>query len=575
MANKKKSGSHMKIHTKLVIYFSVLLAIPILILGGYSYIQARENLERQSEITIENNLNGIVSEVDALSSWENTYLKYLAYNQNFRTMLSQKDLDRGQIAMEMNRTVEPTLWYYITSDNYVKGIEIFTPRIEDHIGSFLKSDESVSGENWYQSCLEENQTQWFWDGDELFLARSILDAATSSTPIGVMRVKLFYPTFTDSMRSMRYLNNGLLVLDQAGDVIYDRPIADKQLDEQIKGNIRQGSLQDTGRYLIRSEEIPATNWDVYYYVDRALIIGQIQEILRRTFLVVGIVVALAIALISAFSRSLSRRILFLKDSAEAVASGNLDLDIHTEDTDEIGVVINSFGTMTRQLDQMINKIYKMQLEEKAVELKALQSQINPHFLYNALSSIKWKAIRQKNTDISEITGLLAKYYRTSLNNGENFTTVEHEIENIQSYIELQRRMHDVPFEAEYRIQPETLPLQMLNFLLQPIVENAFKHGIDYTDKEGNGKIIIEACTDEEYLYFHIRNNGPRIEPEKMKEILENPGKRYGIFNIQERISLYYGNGCGLQASVDENGYTVFTVKLLKTCTMSAAKYNIK
>ncbi len=573
--SKQKSGSHMKIRTKLVIYFSVLLSIPILILGLYSYDQSRENLEQQSTITIENNLNSIVSEMDALANWENNYLKYLAYNVNFRTILTPKEVDKVNLAMELNRTVEPALWYYITSDNYVKGIEIFTPRVDGHIGSFLKSDQSAQNEDWYKCCLQDKGTQWFWDGENLFLARNILDAATSSKSVGVMRVNIFYSTFMETMKNMRYLNNGILVRDQDGKTVFEIASGKKEVDQAATENIRKGMPEDTELYLMKYADIPATGWTVYYYVDRALITGQIQSIIFRTLQVVFFVVVIAVILISAFSRSLSRRILLLKESAEAVAGGNLKLDLHTEDTDEIGIVINSFGNMTRQLDQLINRIYKMQLEEKAVELKALQSQINPHFLYNALSSIKWKAIRQKNNDISELTGLLAKFYRTSLNNGENFTTVEHEIENIRAYIELQRHMHDIPFETEYRIQPETLHLQMLNFLLQPIVENAFKHGIDYTDETGNGRIIIEACTEGDYLYFHIRNNGPRIDPKKLKEILENPGKRYGIFNIQERVELYYGKNCGLQAGVDENGYTTFSLKLLKTCTTPSWNSSVK
>ena len=300
-----------------------------------------------------------------------------------------------------------------------------------------------------------------------------------------------------------------------------------------------------------------------------MVTGQLHSILLRTLQVVGAVILIAVVVIYLFSRSLSKRILLLKESAERVASGDLDTVIETEDTDEIGIVINSFGHMTQRLNHMINEIYKMQLEKKAVELKALQAQINPHFLYNALSSIKWKAIRQGNDDISDVTGLLATFYRTSLNNGESFTTVENELENVRAYIELQRHMHEFPFEVAYEIQEDAKQLRMLNFLLQPIVENAFKHGIDYTDETRDGRIVISCCTQEQYLLFTIKNNGPEISRQKAEESLQRPGKRYGIYNIQERIDLYYGGECGLMAGVDESGYTYFTVKILKTCTNSA------
>lgn len=565
MTNGKRVA-HLKIKTKLIIYFAVLLSIPILILGVYTYHQSKENLEKQSMVTIENNLDSIISEMDARAAREATYIKYLAYNLNFRKLLEQNPVDRVQLALELNQSVEPVLWYYITSDDYVKGIEIVTPQIESNLGSFLKPVGELENQAWYQSSQKETSNQWIYENGEVFITRSILDATTVSVPIGVMRINLFPSTFMEPFQSMEYLGNGILVLDQEGETVYARQTSTGAIDDHVREAILQKQIRDTSEYILRSHIIPTTGWTVYYYVDMNMISGQLQSIMLRTLQVVGAVILIAIVVISMFSRSFSKRILLLKDSAERVANGDLDTVIHTDDTDEIGVVINSFGTMTKRLNQMINEIYKMQLEKKAIELKALQAQINPHFLYNALSSIKWKAIRQRNDDISDVTGLLATFYRTSLNNGESFTTVENELKNIRAYIELQRHMHDFSFEVEYDIQQNTLQLEMLNFLLQPIVENAFKHGIDYTDESGDGKIVIMCKTEGEYLEFIIKDNGPEIQQEIIDELLLKPGKGYGMYNIQERIDLYYGSDCGLKVGVDEDGYTYFVVRILKTCT---------
>jgi len=217
----------------------------------------------------------------------------------------------------------------------------------------------------------------------------------------------------------------------------------------------------------------------------------------------------------------------------------------------------------------------VQLEKKAVELKALQAQINPHFLYNTLSSIKWKAIRSGNDEISDIAGLIAKFYRKSLNSGDQFTTVENELSNIKAYVEIQRHMHEFPFEVEYNIDPSVLQFRMLNFLLQPIVENAFAHGIDYTDELRNGKLVIDCSVDGKYLLFVIKNNGPVLQKERVEESLKHPGNSYGMFNIQERISLYYGEDCGLSGDVDEDGFTCFTVKILKISTNDEGSNFIK
>ena len=567
MADKKKRGSHLRIRTKLVIYFSILLAIPILILGFYTYHQSKENFEKQSIITIENNLSGILNEMEARSAREATYIKYLAYNLNFRKLLEERPVDRIEMAMELNNSVEPILWYYITSDSYVKGIEIITDHIDTDLGSFLKPVETMQEQTWYQSSQENFSNMWTCQNGELFISRTLLDVATVSKPIGVMRIDLFPATFFEPFDGMQYLGNGILVVDQNGNPIYSRKTTDEVVDEVVYSAIADGNIVDTSSYVLRSGTVPTTGWVVYYYVDSQMITGQLQSILLRTLQVVAAVIAIAFVVITLFSRSLSKRILLLKASAERVASGDLDTVIETNDTDEIGIVINSFGAMTKRLNHLINEIYKMQLEKKAVELKALQAQINPHFLYNALSSINWKAIRQGNDDISQLTSTLATFYRTSLNNGESITSVENELANIRAYVEIQRHMRDFPFCVDYEIEDGVLKLSMLNFLLQPIVENAFKHGIDYTDETQNGRLLITCHTESEHLVFTVRNNGPQIQEEKARVSLKHPGKGYGLFNIQERIALYYGEGCGISSGLDENGYTCFTVKIKKSCTI--------
>lgn len=573
--SKGRGGSHMKIRSKLVLYFVVLLAIPILILGIYTYRQSWNSIKRQSILTIENNLNSLIREMDSRCDREATYIKYLAYNLNFRRILEEKSVNRGELAMELNRSVEPIFWYYITSDDFVKSIEVFTDRLEDPLGEFMKPDQGCRSEGWYQRHQEEMSSIWTYQKGELFVSRSILDVSTVSKTIAVIRIDLFPSTFFAPLEEIDFLDNGVIITDAHGDVIYSRPTRKGAVDEAVMAAVQAGNAADTDAYVLRSGVVDASGWRIHYYVDYNAVLGQLQGILQKTLQIVGIVILLAFGAIGLFSQTLSRRILLLRDHAERVAAGDLRTVISTEDTDEIGTVINSFGFMTQRLDQMIYENYTLQLEKKATELAALQAQINPHFLYNALSSIKWKAIRQGNDDISDITGFLATFYRTSLNSGKPFTTVKNELNNIRSYVELQKQMHSFDFRVVYHIDSEALQLTMLNFLLQPIVENAIKHGIDYTDEKENGELIIECSLDGEHLLFCIKNNGPKIQEEVLKNSLSKPGKGYGIYNIKERIDLYYGAGCGLDAYVDDSGYTCFTVRIKKYCTENEEGKSIK
>ena len=139
-----------------------------------------------------------------------------------------------------------------------------------------------------------------------------------------------------------------------------------------------------------------------------------------------------------------------------------------------------------------------------------------------------------------------------------------ELENIRAYIEIQKKMHEEPFEVEYRIDESGLECCMPNFLLQPLVENAMKHGIDYMEEPDTGKIIVEFCRKPEQLVFSIYNNGPLIELEMVEKLLNEQGKGYGIHNIKERLELYYGALGSLEVKVTNAKYTCFTVKMPDT-----------
>lgn len=554
------------IRKKLIISFSVLVFIPIVVLGLYSFSKSRQNLEKQIISTVENNLVRLISEMDTRFQREVDYTKYLAYNLDFRRTLEESAKDPVVIAQTLNQSVEPIFWYFITSDRYMKGIKIYTPLIEQDVGAFLKTDEEVREEAWYQYQQSNFHTVWSFRDDNIYAERSILDTGTTSRVIGVLQTEFFEGSLLEPLSSMQYEDNGILLLDAQNQVVFQKTTADAKLDAEVLSHIKEGKKAPDG-VILRSGTLDSCGWSVYYYMNEDRISSQVYPILGSTLLVVGLCLIVVFFLINIISRTLSTRVLLLKDKAEEIAQGNFETPYFTEDVDEIGIVTNSIGNMTVRLNEMVNRVYKMELEKQATELKALQAMINPHFLYNSLSSIKWKAIRQGNEEISELTGHLAKFYRTCLNNGKQITTVRNELENIRSYMELQKAAHENNFDYECVLDPEGLEIPMLNFLLQPIVENAIKHGIDYREEEpGRGLVILEFYREDPYLIFQVYNNGPRLTPEKLNQLLNQPGKGYGVSNIRQRIALYYGEDCGLSASVTPQGYTCITIRILQQVT---------
>ena len=152
---------------------------------------------------------------------------------------------------------------------------------------------------------------------------------------------------------------------------------------------------------------------------------------------------------------------------KATETGNLGMVIENDSTDEIGDLINGYNSMSKRLDETVNEVYQSKIKEKEYEMRALQAQINPHFLYNSLSMINWKALEAEQEDISRITLSLSTFYRTALNKGKNILLVKDEIANIKSYLDIQLAMHDNSFDVVYDIDDSILKYETLNLILQP------------------------------------------------------------------------------------------------------------
>lgn len=552
------------IRKKLIISYWILVLIPIFVLGIYSYSVSSKNLMRQTRYTMENNIDSIVYNLESNIQRENDNIKYLSYHAKLRERLEGSERDMNALAREMNDSVEPTFWYFISSDYNMKGIEIFSSYVQQPLGNFLKP-MNEEARNWMEKTSGSYKTRWVVKDDKIYAVRVLLDAATSSKPIGVMKLEVFPDEFTKSIYQSEYLNNGVVLTDKENHVMKKQAVADDNLEKEIATAIETGrepGFYQTGRGMLAVSEELSNGWKLYYYIDKEEISGQMITILATTCFVMGICLAAAVILMNVISKILSSRVLQLKHCAEEVGRGNFDLRLEENYADEIGIVAASFNKMCQKINEMMEDMYQLGMEKRKEELKALQAMMNPHFLYNCLSSIKWKAIRSGQDEIADITGLLAKFYRTALNNGKQITIVQNELENIKAYLQIQLKSHENSFEVIYHLSEEGRECRMPNFLLQPIVENAICHGVDFCEGE-KGRIKIEYLCEEEFLVFHVYNNGGKLNEEEVQKILSTPGKGYGIYNIQERIRMYYDDKCGIFSHLTEDGLVCFTIKIRK------------
>jgi two-component system sensor histidine kinase YesM len=505
-----------------------------------------------------------VSELETRLQKETDFTRYLAYNLDFRRALEIADEDPVSLARQLNENVEPNFWYFVTSDSYMKAINIYSGNVIRPVGPFLKPDTSVKNSDWYTMHQHTFYTVYRMEQDRLYATRTVLDLLTSSRAIGVLDVELFPEILFEPIQSMDYMGNGVLLVDDDGEVIAEKLSQNSHVDDKVRSAATKGGeiSEIESSVILQSGIMETTGWTLFYYVDRNVMRVQLAPIILSTLLLVGAVIILALFLITLFSKHLTKRILKLKTSAKQVANGEFSELEFTQDTDEIGVVTNSFVKMAHQLQDMIRRVYKMEIEKKGSELQVLQASINPHFLYNSLSGIKWKALYSGNEDIANIASLLAAFYRTSLNNGKQITTVGSELENIKAYIDIQKDTHENQFDSVFEIDEEHIAEPMLNFMLQPLVENAIKHGIDQAEEMSErGCVIVRYKKECDYLLFSVMNNGFPLDIELVQESLNTQGKGYGLYNICQRIALYYDANSKLDVGVTEEGFTCFTLRL--------------
>ncbi len=258
----------------------------------------------------------------------------------------------------------------------------------------------------------------------------------------------------------------------------------------------------------------------------------------------------------------------LSSLMKEVEKGNLMVEIDNPRLDEIGQLSNSFNIMVEKLRQSMDQIYESQGKIRKTELQLLQAQINPHFLYNTLDTIKYLAKKNENGKVVKMVVSLARFFRSSLSKGMAIISLQEELERIEHYLNILRLRYNERFDYEFSIPPALMSQRILKLLLQPIVENAVYHGIK--EKPGPGKIRIEASTSGDDCYITVEDTGAGISAEKLHKLEKsiynksNPeGDNYGLWNVQERIEIFYGPGYGLSFKSSEGEGTKVIIKIPK------------
>lgn len=531
-----------KLRYKLAIFYSLFCFLPVMLLFWLSFLQMRSIIDDKGKMNLQSYLQQSVSSMDRTLDGYNSLSDYIAFDRTLAEVFSMEYGTPYEQYEQLTQKVDPILRTASYFHGGMQQITIYTDNGMVKHDTTVAPVSEIEETDWYQKTLEHPGLNWFanYQEETLFSARKLaFSGAREGVNILYMDVdyqKLFTP-YAETLIS----ECGLYITDQDGKLVFEESRfsgKNQNYDLTYSEFLEQRDRGSTD-YIILCEQSNTTGWTVWLYQP----VGLAGEAMRPIGVMAGVTILICIfaAVLAYFITSgmVSSRIERLTHFMQEVQEGSMDMQMESDDRDEIGMLYRGFGSMMKRIRTLINEVYLSKITQKEAELKALQAQINPHFLYNTLSLINWKALAAGEEDISRMTLALSTFYRTALNRGRNVLQVETELSNTRAYLEIQSMLHDGDFDYEIEAQTEILQCESLNLILQPLVENAIHHGIgEKTD--GRGKITVRGWKEDNCVWFMVEDNGVGMEQEVADKILTMESKGYGVRNVDERIRLCYG-----------------------------------
>lgn len=570
------------IKSELMFYTTSVIVIILAIVGSISYSWTKGIIElRVSESTVETlkqidkNLYSMVGDAQDISL-------FIVSNRNIRNYL--------KLNKDETTSINDTLFYLnedlsnlANSKSYISAINIYgdnglnfeTSGPSQYIIKTLQSqyENSIPRDgNYIITPTYKRDYQSMGMQYVMSFYRQINDVNNFSKRLGIMRIDINESLINKIYKDIKIGDTGyMFIANRDGNIVSH---SDKnEISTNMKENpyFKSVFLNDGGYYRekINGKDVLVTH---YTSKDQNLIfvsivpfkelINQVNVIRNMTIIVILLASFFAFIITYLISSKITTPIKKLTKLMQKVEEGNLDVVANVKRKDEIGALGRSFNSMISELKTLIEEVYKNQISRKEAELRALQAQINPHFLYNTLDVIYWTSRIEGAPKTGEIVNALAKLFRLALNKGNEITTVEKEVEHLQSYIIIQKMRYTEEPDIEVGVDPSIYHCKTIKLILQPLVENALIHGIGELDKKG--VIKVTGKIEGEDILFEIIDNGVGMEVQRIKEIFEGDTeekKGYGIKNVDERIKLYFGEKYGIKIYSEKGKGTKVEVRI--------------
>lgn len=552
-----------------ILIFFLLVILPTLGVGILVQSTYTKILQDQYVESTVRNLDAVVNQLEEQFSMVEDLADYLIYNPDLNDYLQSNPYEYSEYVDDLKESVEGLLSFHLFSKPYIRSITI-----DGLNGGLIEMGEPVYGDEqpWLQQASElRGKIVWSegytansgWNGEVkiISLFRVLNKYKDVTTPLGNLVIRLDEQSIVKLLENEQYREHGYVYVIGSNDELVLQS-EEAQEAENLDPHHMLESMRSTGAratsyqsgdssYYTFSRHMEGTGWTIVTAIPKSVIDQQLVGVRWiMSAVLLGILLLLALALVG-FHYMIILPILRLKNETTRVMMGDFSARVPVHSKNEISDLGRKFNAMVDTIQELIDHKYKLEIRERESELKLLQSQMDPHFLYNTLDTIRWTARLEHAEKASHLIEMLSRFFRSSVNNGQYETTLMQEMQFVQSYLALHQvrlgtRLHYTLF-MEYTLEDVKIP----KTIIQPLVENFLIHGFQTKSNDNWIKVIAYQRGNE--IWIDVRDNGKGMDAQQVQQLQamlkqrqQKSDKIGALQNINERLTIFFGTGYGLE-----------------------------
>jgi two-component system sensor histidine kinase YesM len=560
------------LHNKIFVSFFIMILIPVVSLGSLSYLMATNFLQSQTENNQTQIARLIGKNIEMMLSDAQEITSFISNNETIQSLLSQPVPNQTSFG---NSNLYNFLANLKRAKTYITFIILYGENgyiyrdFNNYFRQVISYGEIKNSTTYMATAAKDGQPHWeFYTSplftyphtyNEMLLGRRIVNIYEPDQKLGMLFLGFNREAIDDLVKEVNIGKaTSILLFDDNYNLVSlnneNKPLR-HELSENLEFKKSLLQLKNTVTFPIMGSNYLTTTTTIDPFGWTVVILTPIEEITKQHTLFLNITIALSLSLLvvitiisALLSRSITLPVKSLLRSMHNFKRGDFNQQVTVESRDEIGMLGLRYNEMVTELNDLIHKVYVSQTNQKIIELRTLQSQIEPHFLYNTLDFIFLNSKINGDNQTAEVVYSLSQLFRLSLNKGEDYYSVGSELKQIKAYILIQHARFPDRFRPEYDIDPAIEPYFTLKLLLQPIVENAILHAFNHPMPGRSGKLRISGVLEQDHIRFLIEDNGCGIQAEQVEQLLDIPKQSrggYGIRNVNERLQMLFGSDYAL------------------------------